>query len=116
MRCKTSVCMLACLALPNLPVAQAPTETFKPGMIITRSVKIRPGRYLAPAGDSGAITVRGSNITVDLRGVELVGSDDRHHPDTFTGTAIRIAGGTQVTVRRSRWAPGTCGCTGGPWR
>jgi hypothetical protein len=82
--------------------AQQPAVPFVRGMVITRSVHIAPGRYDAPAGDSAAITVRGSNITVDLRGVELVGSRDRHHPDTFAGTAIRIDGGTQVTVRGAR--------------
>jgi len=71
-------------------------------MVITHSVRIAPGHYLAPAGDSGAITVRGSNITVDLRGVELVGSNNRHDPDTFAGTAIRIEGGKQVAVRGAR--------------
>ena len=71
-------------------------------MVVTHSVRIAPGRYLAPAGDSGAITVRGSNITVDLRGVELIGSNNRHNPDTFAGIAIRIEGGKQVTVRGAR--------------
>ncbi len=35
-------------------------------MIVTRSVRIAPGTYQAPAGDSGAIVVRGSHVTLDL--------------------------------------------------
>ena len=94
--------LLIFLVLPAPLTAQQPAVPFVRGMVITQSVRIRPGRYLAPAGDSGAITIRGSNIIVDLRGVELVGSDDRPHPDTFSGTAIRIAAGRDVTVRGAR--------------
>lgn len=68
-------------------------------MVITHSVRIRPGHYLAPAGDSAALTIRGSNITVNLGGVELIGDSDREHPDRFTGVAIRIDGGRNVTLR-----------------
>ncbi|MEO5799657.1 MAG: right-handed parallel beta-helix repeat-containing protein, partial [Gemmatimonadales bacterium] len=83
-------------------VAQRPAVPFRNGMVVTRSVRIVPGRYLAPSGDSGAITVRGNNITVDLRGVELLGSTDRHNPDSFSGTAIRITSGSRITVRGAR--------------
>jgi parallel beta-helix repeat protein len=72
--------------------------SFIPGMVITHSVRIRPGRYVAPAGDSAALTIRGSNITVDLTGVTLVGNAAVEHPDHFTGVAIRIDGGRNVTV------------------
>jgi parallel beta-helix repeat protein len=68
-------------------------------MIITHSVKIRPGHYAAPAGDGAALTIRGNDIVVDLAGVELIGNADREHPDQFTGTAIRIEGGRNITVK-----------------
>ena len=91
---------LPLLALVALPLAaQTPTVPFTPGMVSTRSVKIRPGTYIGPAGDSALITIRGSNVNVDLRGVELVGTEHRDRPDRFTGTAIRIDGGRNVTVR-----------------
>src|ERR1019366_1852792 len=63
------------------------------------SVKIRPGHYAAPAGDSAALTVRGSDIVVDLTGVELIGNPDREHPDRFTGIAVRITGGRNITIK-----------------
>ncbi len=67
-------------------------------MVITHSVKIRPGHYAAPAGDSAAVTVRGNDVIVDLAGVELIGNADREHPDHFTGTAIRIDGGRNISL------------------
>lgn len=94
--------VLICQAVAAPLVSQRPVVPFSNGMVITHSIRIRPGRYLAPAGDSGAITVRGSNITVDLRGVELVGNSDRQRPDGFSGTAIRIDGGTNVMLRGAR--------------
>lgn len=85
------------LLLPvSLPAQSVP---YTPGMIITHSVKIRPGHYTAPAGDSAALTVRGSDVVVDLTGVELIGNADREHPDRFAGTAVRIDGGRNITVK-----------------
>ena len=78
------------------------TVAWTPGMIVTRSVAIRPGTWPAPAGDSAAIVIRGDSIELDLTGVELVGSADRLHPDRFTGSAIRIEGGRRITVRGGR--------------
>jgi parallel beta-helix repeat protein len=85
------ICVAAPLSAQSVP--------YTPGMTVTHSVKIRPGHYAAPAGDSAALTVRGSDISVDLTGVELIGNPDREHPDRFTGTAIRITGGRNITVK-----------------
>lgn len=90
---------LPLLLVPTLLAAQQRTVPFTVGMVITASTRIAPGRYLAPAGDSVALVVRGTNLTVDLRGVELVGHDDRTHPDRFVGTGVLIDGGQGVTVR-----------------
>jgi hypothetical protein len=68
-------------------------------MLITRSVKIRPGKYVAAGSDAASMTIRGSGITVDMRGVILVGSSRPDRPDLFAGTAIQIDGGSNVTVR-----------------
>ncbi|MGH7581949.1 MAG: NosD domain-containing protein [Gemmatimonadales bacterium] len=91
------------LALARSPVALVGQATpFTPGMVVTNSSRIRPGRYYAPAGDSAAIIVHGSNIVLDLRGVELIGDTDRTRPDRFPGVAIRIDGGSRITVRGVR--------------
>jgi nitrous oxidase accessory protein NosD len=52
--------------------------------------------------ESPAITIRGSNIDLDLQGVELVGSPDSATPDRFAGLAILIDGGENITIRNAR--------------
>src|SRR5690606_12841634 len=90
--------LLLLLACPALLAAQQPVP-FTPGMVVTRSTRIAAGSYLAPATDDPVITIRGEGITLDLRGVELVGSADRTHPDRFSGTALAIEGGRNITIR-----------------
>jgi parallel beta-helix repeat protein len=92
--------VVARLIIPAILGAQS--VAFTPGMTITHSVRVRPGRYDAPAGDSAALVVRGSGITVDLTGVELVGDSDRIAPDRFTGTAILVDGGRNVVIKGVR--------------
>ena len=73
------------------------------GMIITRSVTIRPGTYRLPArGDTAVLTVRGTDITVDLRGVTLEGLPTSADPDRADGVAILIDGGRNVRVQGGR--------------
>ncbi|HEU4630805.1 MAG TPA: right-handed parallel beta-helix repeat-containing protein [Gemmatimonadaceae bacterium] len=103
--------LLATLALPwvALPsvarpaVAQpAPTVVPRPGLVIARSVRVQPGTYhlSAPTDpDSALIVVRGDDVTVDMRGVTLVGAPEAAEPDEATGVAVRVAGGRNVTVR-----------------
>ncbi|MEN9507679.1 MAG: hypothetical protein RLZZ621_242 [Gemmatimonadota bacterium] len=71
------------------------------GMVITRSVRIAPGRYALRApvsNDSALITIRGNDITVDFRGVTLIGQPADSAPDAAVGTAVRIDGGRNVRV------------------
>jgi parallel beta-helix repeat protein len=86
------------IVFPLSAQSRTPLVSFTPGMTITHSTKIRPGHYAAPPGDSAALTIRGNDITVDLAGVELIGNPDRKHPDRFTGTAIRIDSGRNISV------------------
>lgn len=91
------------LSAPTLR-AQQPIEP-RAGLVITSSVRLAPGtwRLDAPAStDSALIIVRGDNITVDLRGVTLVGSDTGAAPDAARGVAIRIDGGRNVRIRGAR--------------
>lgn len=92
---------LACAA--TVSVAQpVPVITPRAGLVITQSVKVRPGVYRLRASaspDSALLTVRGDDLTVDLRGVTFIGSPIDSAPDAGQGTAIRIDGGSRVRVR-----------------
>ena len=62
------------------------------GLVITRSVRLLPGRYrlTAPRSlDSAVIVVRGDNITLDMRDVILEGTAPTAEPDEGRGVAIR---------------------------
>ena len=77
----------------------------KAGLVITRSTTIRPGVYDLPAPtDSGSalIVVRGSDLTVDLTGVQLLGAPVEDDPDHAAGVAILVDGGANVTIKGAR--------------
>ncbi len=87
------------LAAP-LAAQRPPTVVPRAGLVITRSVIVRPGTYDLPATDSTPIlTIRGNSLTVELTGVVLRGSPRGTAPDRFHGTAIRVDGGTGVVLR-----------------
>jgi len=49
--------------------------------------------------DHPAVTIRGSNITVDFTGVTLRGGEPDRDPDTYTGLAVLVDGGENVTIK-----------------
>lgn len=82
------------------PQAQLTEIVPTPGMVITSSVRVKPGTYRVPGRDGAvAITVRGSNITVDMTGVVIEGGEPFADPDGYTGTGIEIDGGDHVTLK-----------------
>lgn len=89
------------LLVPTPSARQAPQDvTPVAGMVITQSVRVRPGIYRVPAsGDAPAITIRGENVNVDFNGVTLEGGDPLADPDGYAGTGIFIDGGQGVTIR-----------------
>ena len=91
-----------CILFVRPAAAQLPIVEPSAGLVITRSVAIRPGTYRLPAaGGEPLITVRGSNITVDFQGAVLEGADPASDPDGYAGTALMIDGGDRVTVRNA---------------
>ena len=75
-----------------------------PGMVIDRSLTVRPGVYrLAASGDlqSAAIVIRGDNITVDFAGAELRGSNPAADPDSFAGIGVLVEGGRSITIKNA---------------
>jgi parallel beta-helix repeat protein len=89
--------------------AQRPAESsalrLRTGIVITRSLRAAPGTYrVAAPADTGqaAITIRGDNITLDLRGVTLLGADPSADPDAGRGIGILVDGGRNVRIRGGR--------------
>ena len=77
----------------------------RPGLVITRSVRVVPTTYRlrGPASlDSAVVTIRGDNLTIDLTGATLEGNDPAADPDRAEGIAIRIEGGRNVRVLGGR--------------
>ena len=95
-----SLVLISALAL----TAQRPSSTdLTAGMVIDRSLTIRPGTYRLSSADLAkpAITIRGENIIVDFGGAEIVGGPRDADPDTFAGVAILVDGGRGVTVKNA---------------
>jgi hypothetical protein len=62
---------------------QSPTIELRPGLVITRSVRIAPTvcRLAAPASlDSSVVTIRGNDIGVDIAGATLDGAAPNADP------------------------------------
>lgn len=99
----TSLILAAIGATAPLPASEAAIP-IRAGLVIERTTRLRRGTYrVASAGvDTPVITIRGSNIDLDLSGVELVGSSEAATPDQYKGLAILIDGGEYITLRNAR--------------
>jgi nitrous oxidase accessory protein NosD len=77
--------------------AQSPAS----GTIITQTTRLTPGVVARPSVDLDhpAITIHGSNVTVDFTGVTLRGGAPGADPDTYTGLAVLVDGGENVTIK-----------------
>jgi parallel beta-helix repeat protein len=104
--------LLACLlvAVPTVaggqePARGVPTVTPRRGLVITRSVRLRPGTYrlaAPPSLDSALVTIRGDGIAVEMSGVLLEGLPPEADPDQARGVAIRVDGGRDVRILHAR--------------
>ena len=96
--------ILATVAIGAVPAAQGPNLpeiTPTAGIVIDRSVRLKPGAYRLSSRDldTPALVVRGSNVTLDLTGVTLEGGDPYDDPDHYTGLGVLVDGGRGVTIR-----------------
>ena len=96
-----TICVLAVLALTE----QRPTLiSLNAGMVIDRSVTIRPGTHRLSASSDltrPALTIRGENITIDFNGAVLAGGPDGAAPDGYAGVGILVDGGRKITVKNA---------------
>jgi nitrous oxidase accessory protein NosD len=90
------------LQLPRLD--DQPLTPLRPGTVIERSTTFRPGKYALSSTslDAPILVIRGRDLTVDLTGVELIGTPDGADPDRFMGLALLVEGGDRVTVKGAR--------------
>lgn len=100
----TLVLVLSTAVVSPLLVGEQARVALQAGMVIDRSVTVRPGVYRlgSPSTDTPAIVIRGRDVVLEMSGVEMVGSSDGVEPDTFRGLAILVDGGERVTVRGAR--------------
>jgi len=79
---------------------QPPEVVLTQGLVITTSVRVKPGTYRLPGSESApAVTIRGSNITVDMTGVVIEGGEPFADPDGYVGTGVHIDGGDHVALK-----------------
>ena len=71
------------------------------GAVLAQTTRIPAGTYALSSADLAhpAIVIRGSNLTVDFTGVTLRGAVPDADPDTFTGLAVLVDGGENVTIK-----------------
>jgi len=70
--------------------------------LIKHTTAVKPGVYhVADANDDGVVWVRGADIVVDFKGVELVGSKEGAAPNTYDGIGLFIRG-RNITIRNLR--------------
>lgn len=97
--------VLASVATLQQSAPGVPRIALRPGLVITRSVRVIPKTYRFPgpaAPDSSVITIRGDDITVDFAGATLEGLAPAADPDGAGGVGIRIEGGRNVRLRNAR--------------
>ena len=89
------------LLLLALVSAAPPVQRPVAGAVIARTTTVSPGTYqlASPDREHPALVIRGSNITVDFTGVTLLGAKAAADPDTFTGLAVLVDGGENVTIK-----------------
>jgi hypothetical protein len=84
-----------------LTLGQAQIE-LKPDMVIDRTMVVAPKVYAFPNKDNeaktGAITIKGNNITIDFAGATLEGSEQAIDPDKREGTGV-IVEGNNITIK-----------------
>jgi parallel beta-helix repeat protein len=96
--------VLAVLAL-SLTGQSAAAVRLTAGMVIDRSVTIRPATYRLAAAEGltrPAVIIRGDNITVDFNGAVLAGGPGDADPDSYAGVGILVDGGRNVTVKNAK--------------
>ncbi|MBI2920322.1 MAG: right-handed parallel beta-helix repeat-containing protein [Planctomycetes bacterium] len=85
---------------PERPPAPREIVIDRDDIDVTESVVVRPGTYrVADRNGDGVLRVKSDDVTVDLTGVTLIGSQEGAAPDAFEGIGVRVDGREGVVVR-----------------
>jgi hypothetical protein len=89
------------ILLVVLGIGSVAAERPVAGTVISRTTRVPAGSYTLTSADiqHPAIIIRGANITVDFTGVTLRGAAAEADPDAFTGLAVLVDGGENVTIK-----------------
>ena len=84
-------------------IASSQEVVLKKGMVIRKSMKIQKAMYdfngADSIGGSSGIVIEGDNIVIDFRNATLRGNKKNNRPDLFTGYAVVIRNGKNITIR-----------------
>ena len=101
-RLSVATLAVACLVRATSSVHAQEFVPLRAGMVITQSTTVPRSVYrlAAPRSlDSAVITIRGDDITLDLNGSTMLGAEHGTEPDQRTGVAIRVEGGSNITIK-----------------
>src|SRR4051794_6560820 len=93
---------LLLVGLPSSSAARTPPQpALTAGIVVSGSMVLPTGTHDLPSPDleHPAVIIRGSNLTVDFTDATLRGSTTDDRPDRFTGVAVFVDGGENVTIR-----------------
>lgn len=79
--------------------AYAQQVKIQAGMVIDKTTVIQAGDYTIAALDNPIITIQGENIVVDFNGATLDGNAKQAPPNQFSGLAILIKAGKNITIK-----------------
>lgn len=92
------------LLVPMPPQSSQPAS-LQLGMVIDKSVTVKPAVYRLSALDaikSPVLTIHGENITIDFHGATMEGTPQDTPPDRRTGLAILVDASTNVTIKNAK--------------
>ena len=81
-----------------------PIRIDRDGIVITRSVRIQPGRYVvADPGGTGVLQIGADDVVVDFGGARLLSCPDPKDAarENFTGVGINVAGHKGVVIKNA---------------
>jgi len=100
-RIAIAVCAIAgapASASPRVDDALPPLVVDRDNVLVERSASLRIPGPIEDRDRTGVITIRGSDLVVDLTGQVLDGRASGIAPDAYAGTGIRVSG-RNVTIR-----------------